>query len=195
VGAAVETDAPVTIKGMTEAVFTPRLPAGWSPSRCPTNATSWPRTPPSTDIACCWRPRRRWRSLPHLALAGVTLAPESIGLPAAPVAELQKALPNVDPRFVTALLWSWDEAAEPGQITAALLGALGLGVRGGGGLAGGAGAAAADGLAARRAPSRDRTRPSPRLDVDGKAGGLQRPPMSGPQALGRRAAARAWARP
>jgi hypothetical protein len=56
-------------------------------------------------------PEARVASLPHVPLAGVTVTPESIGLPAAALAQMTRALPGVDARLVTGLDWTWTDGS------------------------------------------------------------------------------------
>jgi hypothetical protein len=107
-GAAFATDGPVTIEGMTEAVFTPRLPPGLS-------------APPANGryLLAAFRagegrrlllaPEAKVAALPHLLLRGVSVTPESIGLPAAALDELARTIPGLDTHLVTGLSWTWND--------------------------------------------------------------------------------------
>ena len=144
-GSSVATDRPVTIKGMTEAVFTPRLPDHLIAAPLANQRYILAAFGALDGHRLLLAPEAQVASLPHLPLVGVTLTPESIGLPEAPLAELRKALPNLDTHFVTGLGWGWRDGGDAGWVVSALLAGLAI-----------ACAAAAIGAVTARAPERGR---------------------------------------
>src|SRR6185369_5237806 len=101
----------VTIQGMIEAFFQPRLPPDLLAAPVPDGRYILAafRAPEGDRLLLA--PEAQVASLPQVPLTGVTFTPERLGLPAAPLAELQKALPGLDARFVTALSWRWADGA------------------------------------------------------------------------------------
>jgi hypothetical protein len=121
-GESILTDAPVDIKGMTEANFTPLLPPKLF--AMPASGRYLLAAFPAGDgHRLLLAPAEQVGALPHLALMGVTVSPASIGVPESALAELRRALPNVDTRLVTGLFWSWTDASSA-QVARSFFGVL-----------------------------------------------------------------------
>lgn len=106
------TDRPPAIAGTRPLAFEPVLPA---------NLFTYPA---DGRYVLAWFPAGKGHrlllaaeeqaaALPHLALVGVTVRPDSIGLPAAALAELRARVPDLDTGLVTGLFWTWTDAITP----------------------------------------------------------------------------------
>jgi len=114
------TDRPVPIAGTMKVAFTPTPP---------TNLFAYPA---DDRFVLCWFPaggghrlllaaEDQLPELPQLPFTGVTLEPQSIGVPEAALAELRARVPGLDTRLVTAHSWTWTDIRTP-QDTALLYG-------------------------------------------------------------------------
>jgi hypothetical protein len=120
------TDAPVVIRGMTEAAFTPRVPAELVPAPAGGRYLLAAFAVPGGHRLLL-APEAQVASLAHVPLAGVTVRPESVGVPGKAIAELRAALPKLDVRFVVGLGWSWRDAGSDGQALGVLALAIAVG--------------------------------------------------------------------
>lgn len=119
------TDGRVSIAGSSKLAFEPQLPE---------NLFTFPA---EGRYVLAWFPAARGHrlllaaeeqeaALPHLVLAGVTLRPERIGVPAAALAELRARVPDLDAGFVTGLFWTWTDVPASGRRVPVLFGGLAL---------------------------------------------------------------------
>jgi hypothetical protein len=119
------TDRPVAIAGMLKVAFTPAVPP---------NLFAYPAD--GRFVLCWFRAGDGQRlllaaedqlpALPWLALAGVTLTPESIGLPPTALAQVRGRVPGLDTRLVTAHSWTWTDIQTPRRRVVWFYGGLAL---------------------------------------------------------------------
>jgi hypothetical protein len=118
------TDRPVVIAGTTAVAFQPRLPANLFALPAERWVLAW--FPAGKGHRLLLAAEEQAPALPHLALAGVTLAPERIGLPPAVLAELRGRVPDLDTSLVTGLFWTWTDVSSGGRVVAVFFGGMAL---------------------------------------------------------------------
>jgi len=118
------TDRPVTVAGTVAVTFEPRLP----PNLFALPAERWVLAwfPAAHGHRLLLAAEEQARALPLLALAGVTLPPESIGVPPAALAELRTRVPDLDTSLVTGLFWTWTDVPSGGRLVAVSFGGMAL---------------------------------------------------------------------
>jgi hypothetical protein len=118
------TDRPVTVAGTATVAFEARLP----PNLFALPADRWVLAwfPAGQGHRLLLAAEEQARALPLLALAGVTLRPESIGVPPAALAQLRARVPDLDTSLVTGLFWTWTDVPAGGRLVAVFFGGMAL---------------------------------------------------------------------
>jgi hypothetical protein len=118
------TDRPVTVAGTAKVAFQPQLPPHLFAVPADSYVLAW--FPASGGHRLLLAAEEQVPALAHLALAGVTLRPERIGLPPATLAELRGRVPDLDTSLVTGLFWTWTDVSSGGWVVAVFFGAMAL---------------------------------------------------------------------
>jgi hypothetical protein len=106
------TDRPVPLAGTMKVAFTPIPPANLFVYPADDRfVLGWFKA--SDGHRLLLAAEDQTTDLPNLPLAGVTLTPESIGVPAAALAELRARVPGLDTGLVTAHSWTWTDIRSP----------------------------------------------------------------------------------
>jgi hypothetical protein len=118
------TDRPVTVAGTAPVAFQPQLP----PNLFALPADRWVLVwfPAGAGHRLLLAPEEQAPALAHVALAGVTLRPETIGLPPAALAELRGRVPGLDTSLVTGLFWTWTDVSSGGRAVGVFFGGMAL---------------------------------------------------------------------